>query len=51
MKGPRFATNRRVLAEAGKSIARFFGSGVLELKDKLGPVNWQFMADEEVRSR
>ena len=35
--------NRRVLAEAGGSIERFFGSGVMELKDKLGPVNWQFM--------
>src|SRR6187549_2304836 len=44
VKGPRFATNRKVLAEAGDSIARFFGSGVMELKDKLGPVNWQFMA-------
>jgi len=44
LKGPRFATNRRVLAEAGDSIERFFDSGVTELKDKLGPVNWQFMA-------
>ncbi len=44
VKGPRFATNRKVLAEAGESIARFFGSGVLELGPKLGPVNWQFMA-------
>jgi uncharacterized protein YecE (DUF72 family) len=41
LKGPRFATNRRVLAEAGSSIERFFKSGVLELKDKLGPINWQ----------
>jgi uncharacterized protein YecE (DUF72 family) len=41
VKGPRFATNRRVLAEAGESIQRFFTSGVLELQDKLGPVNWQ----------
>jgi uncharacterized protein YecE (DUF72 family) len=41
LKGPRFATNRRVLAEAGESIERFFGSGVLELKQKLGPVFWQ----------
>ena len=40
LKGPRFATNRRVLAEAGESVERFFKSGVLELKDKLGPVNW-----------
>jgi uncharacterized protein YecE (DUF72 family) len=43
VKGPRFATNRGVLAEAGPSIERFFGSGVMELKDKLGPVNWQFL--------
>ena len=31
VKGPRFATNRRVLAEAGDSIKRFLDSGVLEL--------------------
>ncbi len=43
LKGPRFTTNRRVLAEAGPSIERFFASGVMELKEKLGPVNWQFM--------
>ncbi|MFZ3177460.1 MAG: DUF72 domain-containing protein [Methylovirgula sp.] len=43
VKGPRFATNRRALAEAGASIERFFASGVLALKDKLGPVNWQFL--------
>jgi uncharacterized protein YecE (DUF72 family) len=42
LKGPRFTTNRRVLAEAGESIERFFNSGVMELKEKLGPVNWQF---------
>src|SRR5690606_277139 len=43
LKGPRFTTNRRVLSEAGESIERFFSSGVTELKDKLGPINWQFM--------
>ena len=42
VKGPRFVTNRRVLAEAGDSINRFFDSGVLELGDRLGPVLWQF---------
>ena len=47
VKGPRFATNRRVLAEAGDSIDRFIGSGVLELKEKLGPINWQFMATKK----
>ena len=44
VKGPRFATNRRVLGEAGKSIERFFKTGVTELRSKLGPVNWQFAA-------
>jgi uncharacterized protein YecE (DUF72 family) len=42
LKAPRFATNRRVLAEAGASVERFFTGGVLALKDKLGPINWQF---------
>jgi uncharacterized protein YecE (DUF72 family) len=42
LKGPQFATHRRVLAEAGPSIERFFDSGVLELKSKLGPIFWQF---------
>jgi uncharacterized protein YecE (DUF72 family) len=43
VKGPRFATNRRDLAEAGPSIERFFASGVMELREKLGPINWQFL--------
>jgi uncharacterized protein YecE (DUF72 family) len=43
LKAPRFATNRKVLATAGESIERFFAGGVMELKDKLGPINWQFM--------
>ncbi|MFK8251742.1 DUF72 domain-containing protein [Ancylobacter terrae] len=47
LKGPRFTTNRRVLAEAGESIDRFFASGVLELKEKLGPINWQFMGTKK----
>ena len=42
VKGPRFATNRKLLAEAAPSIERFFRSGVTELKGKLGPINWQF---------
>ena len=43
VKGPRFTTNRRILSDAGESIERFFGSGVMNLQDKLGPINWQFM--------
>lgn len=42
VKGPRFATNRKVLAEAGDSIKRFYESGVTEMGDRLGPVLWQF---------
>jgi uncharacterized protein YecE (DUF72 family) len=42
VKGPRFATNRRVLAEAGDSIKRFLDSGVMELGPRLGPLLWQF---------
>ena len=41
VKAPRYATNRRELASAGESIERFVAGGLLELKDKLGPVNWQ----------
>ena len=43
VKAPRYAMNRTILAEAGNTIARFFASGVTELKDKLGPINWQFL--------
>jgi uncharacterized protein YecE (DUF72 family) len=42
VKGSRFTTNRRVLAEAGESIERFVGQGLSELGDKLGPILWQF---------
>jgi uncharacterized protein YecE (DUF72 family) len=47
LKGPRFSTNRRVLAEAGSSIERFLSSGVLELKEKLGPINWQMPSTKQ----
>jgi uncharacterized protein YecE (DUF72 family) len=42
VKGPRFVTHRRDLATAGPSLDRFFASGVLELRAKLGPILWQF---------
>ena len=42
LKALRFAVNRRVLSEAGPSMAKFFESGVSELKSKLGPILWQF---------
>jgi len=42
LKATRYATNRRVLAEAGDSIERFVRSGIAELGPKLGPIVWQF---------
>src|SRR4249920_1182065 len=42
LKANRFATNRRVLAEAGESVQRFIDSGLAELAHKLGPIVWQF---------
>ena len=47
LKGPRFTTNRRVLAEAGPSIERFLTGGVLELREKLGPINWQMLPTKQ----
>jgi uncharacterized protein YecE (DUF72 family) len=43
LKASRFTTNRKVLAESGTSITRFLSSGLVELKAKLGPINWQFL--------
>jgi uncharacterized protein YecE (DUF72 family) len=43
VKGPRFATNRKDLSLSAASVERFLTGGVLELKDKLGPINWQFL--------
>jgi uncharacterized protein YecE (DUF72 family) len=41
LKGHRSVTNRSRLAEAGPAITRFVESGIAELGDKLGPINWQ----------
>ena len=42
LTGPRFATLRSELAGAGPPSNRFLASGILELRDKLGPILWQF---------
>src|SRR3569623_1401295 len=47
VKAARFCTYRKVLAEAGESIARFAGQGIGELGSKLGPILWQFMATKK----
>ena len=42
VKAPRFIVQKRALAETGESMRRFFDSGLAELRQKLGPVLWQF---------
>jgi len=44
VKASRYATNRKVLGEAGESIERFMQSGLEELGNKLGPILWQLAA-------
>jgi len=41
VKASRYATNRKVLADAGESIAKFIDSGLSELGPKLGPILWE----------
>jgi uncharacterized protein YecE (DUF72 family) len=41
LKAPRYATNRKLLAEAGESVHRFAEGGLAELGPKLGPLLWQ----------
>lgn len=42
VKGPKFITHIRRLKDVEKPLANFFGSGVLHLRNKFGPVLWQF---------
>jgi uncharacterized protein YecE (DUF72 family) len=51
VKAPRFATVRRNLAEAGESIERFLRGGVMELGDRLGPINWQLAPAKQFDAR
>ncbi len=44
VKASRYSTNRKILAEAGESVAKFVNQGIVELGDRLGPILWQFMA-------
>jgi uncharacterized protein YecE (DUF72 family) len=41
VKGPRFVTHMKRLADVDAPMANFFASGVLALSNKLGPVLWQ----------
>jgi len=42
VKGPRFITHMKRLREVKTPLANFFASGVLALREKLGPILWQF---------
>jgi uncharacterized protein YecE (DUF72 family) len=42
VKGGRYITHMRKLREIEKPLANFFAQGVLALREKLGPVLWQF---------
>lgn len=44
VKGSRFITHNKNLANLGPALANYFAAGVLELRDKLGPVLWQLPA-------
>jgi uncharacterized protein YecE (DUF72 family) len=42
VKGPRFITHMRRLKNVEVPLANFFASGLFNLREKLGPVLWQF---------
>ena len=42
VKGPKYITHMRRLKDVATPLANFFASGVFELRDKLGPILWQF---------
>ena len=47
VKGSRYVTNRRELAGAGEAVTRFVNQGLSELRDRLGPINWQLMGTKK----
>lgn len=42
VKGPRFITHMKRLRDVETPLANFFASGVFNLREKLGPILWQF---------
>ena len=49
VKASRFCTNRKVLSDdkSKESMTKFVEQGLGALGDKLGPINWQFMATKK----
>src|SRR6188768_2957731 len=44
VKGGRFITHMKKLRDVDEATANFFASGLLNLREKLGPILWQFPA-------
>jgi uncharacterized protein YecE (DUF72 family) len=44
VKGPRYITHILRLKEIERPLANFFASGIFNLREKLGPILWQFPA-------
>ncbi|RYG23157.1 MAG: DUF72 domain-containing protein, partial [Burkholderiales bacterium] len=42
LKAHRFSTVRKTKEDMKKSVDMFLGQGITSLKEKLGPINWQF---------
>jgi uncharacterized protein YecE (DUF72 family) len=42
VKGSRFITHNKKLNDVDEPLANFMASGILELREKLGPILWQF---------
>lgn len=42
LKAHRFSTVRKTRADMAESTALFLDQGITQLKEKLGPINWQF---------
>jgi uncharacterized protein YecE (DUF72 family) len=45
VKGSRFITHNKKLGDAEEPLANFCASGILELREKLGPILWQLGPD------
>ena len=51
LKGSRYITHLKRLRDVGTALANFYASGVLRLRDKLGPFLWQLPPAGCVRRR
>jgi len=51
VKAPRFVMLRKNLAEGGPGLKRFLESGLRNLGEKLGPINWQIDANKSFDAR